>query len=244
MVPCEAATPLRHSGVQVAWITSESEPTSDHLRSGWRPGSVHQRVGHDQASSQRLCGQAPASSLIHHSVLLASLSTHLSTATCKSLDSRSFLPRSQLATIIESFQIPKDVPRTLMILILLDKQAYIIGLLSRGFADSCLPIRGNDILEEKMPGMKREDSTSTVLSRCFKNWATKDMKAFMNAQWMVLSPFFAKSADDISLYDFDSDAILPFMEDEPAMERAGGYGVVRRVKIHSSHHDFEQKTVC
>lgn len=229
-------------GFQITWVVSEPELHSNDGTSG---ASSH----NNQASGSRLCTQAPSPSLNHHHTILTSLSSYLSMKMCRSIDSRSrsFLPRSQLATLAESFQIFEGARRTLAVLILLDKLAYVTVFISEGFKDSWLPVRKIDFQEDRPCFTKRTNSTIMAFKRCFKDWAAKDIEAFMETQWMALSPFFEKSANDISLYDFDSDAILPFMEDEldgTSPRRAGGYGIVRRVKIHSSHHDFDQEQVC
>ena len=235
-------------GFHIVWLESEPETHSKDISIDPRPD-----YWDNQASGQQLYTRNPPS---------PSLSSHLSASMCRSLDSRSrsFLPRNQLPTLTQpsvvvarnhqptlpqndldslSVHIFKGLLRTLAVLILLDKLACISTFVSEGFTDSSLPIRDSHF-------QKGQEPTLETLRRCFKNWTKKEIDTFMETQWAVLSPFFKKSVNDVSLYDFDSDTILPFTEDEhdgTPNRRAGGYGVVRRVKIHRSHHDFDQDPV-
>ena len=232
-------------GFHIVWLESELEAHSIDASIDPRPG-----YSYDQASGQQLYNQNPPA---------PSFSNHLSAKMCRSLDSRSrlFLPRNQLPTLVRSSAVATQchkatlpgydpdnlgvhifgsLLRTLAVLILLDKLACISTFVSEGFTDSWLPVRDSYFQKGQEP----------TLRRCFKNWTKEDIDTFMDTQWTVLSPFFEKSANDVSLYDFDSDTILPFTEDEhdgTPNRRAGGYGDVRRVRIHSSHHDFDQDQV-
>ena len=105
------------------------------------------------------------------------------------------------------------------VLTLLDRVGDISHFMSKGIRDTGLPVSG-----EVLRGI----------------WPEDDLQApaeFEKTQWRVLAPFFATGSGDspeIYHYPLDDRVILPFYshDDTPI---GGGYGTVRKVRIHESH---------
>ncbi|KAI1398511.1 kinase-like protein [Hypoxylon fuscum] len=127
-----------------------------------------------------------------------------------------------------------------IILVLLNSVGNIASFISTGITDADLPI----LYFEHEPALQADSEASAArLGQCFNNWTSSSIETFMETQWIVLSPFFAKSIDDVSLYDFKSQIILPFLEEDQggvSSASTGGYSNVQRIKIHHRHHDFER----
>ncbi|KAI1377122.1 hypothetical protein F4677DRAFT_454241 [Hypoxylon crocopeplum] len=132
--------------------------------------------------------------------------------------------------------------RTFAILVLLNKVETIPSFISEGFTDSLLPIDQTLLLSESTFQLCSPPLV-TLLRRCFNNWTTPNIDAFVETQWAVVSPFFSRSTGDVPLYDFKARTILPIYVDNTIAKpyvKVGGYSNVRRVKIHPWHHDFER----
>ncbi|KAI0023000.1 kinase-like domain-containing protein [Xylariomycetidae sp. FL0641] len=195
-----------------------------------------------------------------------SLPATLQTAMCRSLDpqSRSFLPRNELDQITSSRvreELRRSVPslghleldfyttqvgldqtvpgcqdlgnaaRFPCLLALLVKTDMFSEFIPAGFPYSCLPTHVN--------ASSTKPSDSMVPSFC-RNCAQSELDGFLKRQWIALSPFLCHSPQDVSLYDFDSKTIMPFICDAraDASTRAGGHSQVVRVRIHPAHHNF------
>lgn len=70
---------------------------------------------------------------------------------------------------------------------------------------------------------------------CFDAWKYKHADEFYLYQAAVCTPFFGFPGQEVSYYSFDYKAVLPFVEsNQPTV---GGYGTVRKVKLHHAHHN-------
>ncbi|KAI1475305.1 kinase-like protein [Daldinia eschscholtzii] len=118
--------------------------------------------------------------------------------------------------------------KTFAILVLIGKVETLPSFLASGFADSLLPIVNAHVQHENT-------------WRCFDKWTIPSIEAFIETQWVVLSPFLSAPITDVSLYNFPTQIILPILEDDPATTppvKFGGYSTVRKIRIHHRHHDF------
>jgi hypothetical protein len=82
----------------------------------------------------------------------------------------------------------------------------------------------------------------------FESWRLYDVDAFETYQGWVMAPYF-KLGNAFLEYELPSCVVLPFVDDalKPSalgntvldhhIQRMGGYSVVRRVRIHSAHHE-------
>ncbi|KAI6085210.1 hypothetical protein F4821DRAFT_154598 [Hypoxylon rubiginosum] len=132
--------------------------------------------------------------------------------------------------------------KTFLILILLDMLGKIPVFISEGFTDSMLPIDHSHFRGERA-SRPYAPSLTGVLKRCFDDWTPLKIENFMSMQWVVLSPIFSGTVGNITLYDFDARIIMPFVYDNLVCLPYGkidGHNHVRKVKIHPSHHNFEQ----
>ncbi|XXG99628.1 hypothetical protein Hte_005969 [Hypoxylon texense] len=137
------------------------------------------------------------------------------------------------------------LPRTFLILVLLNMLDRIPAFISEGFTDSLLPI-DHAHFQGEVAHRRYPPSLAAVLQRCFDGWAMSDIETFISVQWVVLSPFFASNAGDVALYDFDARTIMPFIHDDLTTSSSVdscGFSEVRKVKIHPSHHNFEENQV-
>lgn len=135
--------------------------------------------------------------------------------------------------------------KTFVILVLLDKVESVPSFISGGFTDSLLPIDHSSLSSES-PGWIRPSPSKPAFWRCFNNWPSASIKMFMDTQWIVLSPFLNNVNGDVSLYRFNAETILPVLDNDSTTKTAaqiGGYSIVRRVRIHSWHHNFRQGQV-
>ncbi|KAI0142503.1 kinase-like protein [Hypoxylon sp. NC0597] len=108
--------------------------------------------------------------------------------------------------------------------------------------DTDLPLRR---CPSQMPGMtvlfhKKDDAeNSPTMNYCPSDRnGSRYFDLFCFGQYQYLIPFFDMSPGPVRFYKFDDPNIrLPFTEwYEP---KVGGYGTVRRVKIHPAHHNYE-----
>lgn len=125
------------------------------------------------------------------------------------------------------------------ILILTGKERTIIDLIKEKIYDLHLPFALDDT--EKLQH-RIKDGSKTI--EAFEKWGSKDHDLFSMYQWYMMAPWLLFSSKDrpqqISKYILDGKAPLPFIKDaevadnEPAAR--GGFGAVRRVKIHPAHY--------
>lgn len=130
--------------------------------------------------------------------------------------------------------------KTFITLVLIGKVETIPLFIVCGFTDSLLPIGHAHFQDEKAP-RPYPPSLVLLVTRCFDKWKMSSIDAFIETQWVVLSPFLSAPTTDVSLYDFSAQTILPIFDDDAAATpsiKIGGYSTVRKVKIHHRHHDF------
>jgi hypothetical protein len=104
---------------------------------------------------------------------------------------------------------------------------------------------------------KGDDGSSELWHRsnsqpipCFQQWGDNDHENFDDYQWRLLVPTFALNEDKtIQHRDLEEKEILPWCEEKlqsHSETMSGGYGSVKKVKIHPLCHEFHEhlKAVC
>ncbi|KAI1451859.1 hypothetical protein F4805DRAFT_463366 [Annulohypoxylon moriforme] len=131
----------------------------------------------------------------------------------------------------------RQLIKTFVVLVLLDRVESIPSFIYGGFTDSLLPIDHSLFSNENT-----SHGLFSPIGRIFDNWTPTGIKLFMEMQWIVLSPFLGNVKGDVSLYNFSAQTVLPIFDNDGITKPAtnlGGYSIVRRVKIHSWHHSFQ-----
>ncbi|KAI0095945.1 hypothetical protein F4814DRAFT_435500 [Daldinia grandis] len=142
---------------------------------------------------------------------------------------------------LESKILEARLLKTFITLVLIGKVGTIPLFIVCGFTDSLLPIGHAHFQTEKASRPRPPSQVVLPVTRCFDKWKTSSIDAFIDTQWVVLSPFLSAPTTDVSLYDFSAQTILPIFDDDAATTssiKLGGYSTVRKVKIHHRHHNF------
>lgn len=141
------------------------------------------------------------------------------------------------------------------VLVLLGRSADINKFISADVRDRDLPFSadqlkgGNrDVESHKATGEGKKKSLPD-LSR----WPSDALEEFLNLQWKLMSPYFSGGSRALSTtyhYQLPDNAVLPFVLDDPETSDSkisGGFGEVRKVNIHPSHHSWKDpgvQSVC
>lgn len=150
----------------------------------------------------------------------------------------------------------EDDPKTYLvvfaILALLDHLSEIARFFyfkggGRGVCDQDLPLEihsGDDGSCE----LKHKSNSHRI--RCFEMWTDRDHELFYQFQWRLLVPTFALNAGGTMQHqELADETIFPwFGEQSPSYSEVmeGGFGVVKRVKIHPFCYEFHEllQVVC
>ncbi|KAH7018990.1 hypothetical protein EDB80DRAFT_699630 [Ilyonectria destructans] len=134
-----------------------------------------------------------------------------------------------------------NLRRIITILILIGQVQAIEIFIKNSVNDTILPLvvtsapEGDDftVLSEGAP-----DVDSTTLRQCFNGFHRRDVESFCLQQKTIHVPFFQFPGEtsNVSFYDLDSDCILPYTE--VGQPTRGGYGSVKKIRIHPAHHNF------
>jgi hypothetical protein len=118
------------------------------------------------------------------------------------------------------------------ILTLIGKCQSILDFMVEGISDIDLPFQLSDIKSsENLLG----SHNSARIDRLFTKWSNWDLQELSRFQWSLLAPVL-ELGHSSKHYDFHSNSILPFVEDDEGSRVTGGFSSVRRVKIHPAHH--------
>lgn len=135
------------------------------------------------------------------------------------------------------------------ILCLMEKAEEIERLIEEDIFDADLPFEF-----EQNQGFRR----SGGLIKLFASWRLCDMDTFQAYQGRFMAPYFKLGNDSVtefSEYKLHPCVVLPFVDQElkpsalgnlaldSKIQREGGYSVVRRVRMHSAHHDHFRSSV-
>lgn len=121
--------------------------------------------------------------------------------------------------------------RLFAILLLIGKTKWILNFMTESVSDADLPFQSSDI---KTNGNLLATYNPARIHRFLGKWSSWDIQEFSRFQWTLLAPVFELGRSPRH-YDFQSDRILPFLEDDESSRKSGGYGLVWRVKIHPGH---------
>jgi hypothetical protein len=125
------------------------------------------------------------------------------------------------------------------ILILLHKGPCIEEVVSEGLADKDLPLQKDNTASCQLYQVSRKTRTSRLV-QCFSGtgWATLHRDGFVLYQHALSPQFLEFEMDERTAKhrEFDSDVVLPFVDEEDQEE--GGCGVVTKVTIHPDCHSF------
>lgn len=125
------------------------------------------------------------------------------------------------------------------ILVMIDKVDEIMCFIDHGFTDENLPLVPYG--ENDFPVYPGGLNPGEV--QCFdlgKTWNRLQWRAFLSYQSTMRSPFFElrQSEKRLPHYELDRSTVLPFINDYGTQETThGGFSMVRRIQIHSAHHD-------
>ena len=140
------------------------------------------------------------------------------------------------------------------ILVKIDKVMCIEQFLDPklGINDSDLPLeRVRKEEGTQKPDLRRLNQKEKPIP-CFARWRSFYINSFYDCQWKLLLPFFSKSERGrVRFQQFHKRIILPFTSNTPLDTNSipsvattrngkGGFGEVRKVKIHRFHHNFQE----
>ncbi|RSL64891.1 hypothetical protein CEP53_003896 [Fusarium sp. AF-6] len=142
-------------------------------------------------------------------------------------------------------QNPQQKPnllRIFTILVMSEHLKPIEKFIKNGINDSALPLMLRN--GPSQPSVS-DSSAGTVdiddakLQDCLVEFTRNHRTLFRAYQKIVHVPFFRFPGQDlnVSFYDLDEDCVLPFTEVGEA--KKGGYGSVRKIRIHPAHHNIE-----
>ncbi|KAH7161679.1 kinase-like domain-containing protein [Dactylonectria macrodidyma] len=125
------------------------------------------------------------------------------------------------------------------ILILMGKLEAIVDFINEGIDDNHLPFElTREVVGPWKRLMRRDYSGKFQPISLFLTWESREIEAFESQQWKIHVPVFHMIEDKEKTpphWDFAKHIILPYTDSEPVGR--GGYGAVRKVKIHASHHN-------
>lgn len=135
--------------------------------------------------------------------------------------------------------------RTFAILVMLDQVDKIFDFLQEGVTDMALPVTAirtmNNGMVSSTIDLRRRDNPDLQL-RCFNGWSQTNLENFEKLQWRFLSPIFSDTAKKQDLVDLEEKTVLPYVESWENKKQdhyKGGNSEVWKVKIHGSHHNFQ-----
>ncbi|CAN9325974.1 kinase-like protein [Alternaria alternata] len=121
--------------------------------------------------------------------------------------------------------------RTLGILVLMSQVAHIEHFIREDIWDDDLPLERS--AGSVMGCVRTRNSENDKL---MENWSRIDINSFCSFQKMFFVPFFDIQEHRLCSYELESNIRLPWKKYEHKTN--GGFGVVHKVEIHPSHHNF------
>jgi len=133
------------------------------------------------------------------------------------------------------------------ILVAMDKTSLMQDIVREGLCDDDLPFRESasgtthfttQIERNSAASRQTEARENTTL---FQDWERNEFYLFYHYQQIFMAPYFDFQDVNVCYYPLDHKVTLPWEEYEHKTE--GGEGTVHRVRIHSSHHNYEGSPV-
>ena len=85
------------------------------------------------------------------------------------------------------------------------------------------------------------ENTTLFCLKSPKKWSRNEIRLFYDYQQVFTAPYFQFKDVNVCYYPFDHNVTLPWLEYGHKTE--GGEGIVHKVRIHPSHHNYEGSSV-
>lgn len=122
------------------------------------------------------------------------------------------------------------------ILTFMNKAEYIDGFIQAGICDHDLPLRCSPD-SKRICKIRGTDTSNKTL---FQEWDRTEIDLFYIYQKMFYVPFFDFRNNSLCFYPLAADVRLPWQEFEH--KTSGGNGVIHKLRIHPSHHNFSRES--
>jgi hypothetical protein len=121
--------------------------------------------------------------------------------------------------------------RTLGVLVLMSRVTHIEHFIRENIWDDELPLERS---AKSAKGCIRTRNSEN--EKLMNTWSRRDIELFCSYQQMFFVPYFDMRVHRLCSYELQSNIRLPWKVFEHKTN--GGFGVVHRVEIHPSHHNF------
>jgi serine/threonine protein kinase len=138
------------------------------------------------------------------------------------------------------------------ILVMMRRSGAIVDVIKEKIWDDALPFRIGKSSQQDVH-RKAQDGTTPEPIAFFRKWKIDERETFDNYQWQMTAPYFRlgfRPRKKVHHYDLEPRAVLPFVEETPkddslnhSVDFSGGTSTVRKLKIHSAHHDCPKELV-
>lgn len=127
-------------------------------------------------------------------------------------------------------------------LIFMKQTRRIEDFIREGIFDSDLPLRhAKKSIKEFRTAVGSADKGLRVNTTLFQHWERVYIDLFYSYQKMIFVPYFKMDDGKIRSHILDRDIRLPWEIFEHKM--TGGHGIVHKLQIHPSHHNFKSNNV-
>ncbi|KAI1881489.1 hypothetical protein JX265_000315 [Neoarthrinium moseri] len=130
------------------------------------------------------------------------------------------------------------------ILIALGKAQKIKSFIKCAIWDKDLPVQQNKYGGQWVCHQDGNDKGDLIYLDFMKKWRLPEQRWFDTYQWWMLSPIFDGLNGKVLFYPLHNQIVLPFIQEEENEYdfQNGGFGEVRRVKIHPAHHNLSSSS--
>ncbi|KAK4159556.1 hypothetical protein QBC43DRAFT_327074 [Cladorrhinum sp. PSN259] len=147
-----------------------------------------------------------------------------------------------------SRRVAESAKKTFAVLAIIDRVADISVFMVAGIRDRDLPLRIDALRSlrsnsKETPGIR--DHSGLETAQDLSHWSLATFDLFFNTQWQLLTPYFTGVHSKVYHYKLDENDILPFVADSSKKQTEvieGGFGTVKRVRIHEAHHGWRADT--
>ncbi|KAK2018694.1 kinase-like protein, partial [Colletotrichum eremochloae] len=119
------------------------------------------------------------------------------------------------------------------------------SLIDEGLYDVHLPFTLEKLPHWHLTYTTTDKTTNQKVTANFQNsydWTKAKMAAFVETQWIFMSPFFDMNASQPPFYPLEARVVLPFLKQEKYDAAYGGFSTVTRTHIHEAHHNSTNAT--
>lgn len=143
--------------------------------------------------------------------------------------------REKFANIVDT-ETGRCRRRILGVLVFMSRVEYIDNFIREDIWDIHLPLERSASIVNRHVRTRTSDNEFTL-----ENWSRDEIELFCLYQKMFFVPFFDIKEDRLCSYELESNIRLPYMSFEH--KTSGGFGVIHKVEIHPSHHNFARSNV-